>query len=468
MAVRGDEQKQLQTGGAPGSLPPDRGVGLALVVGLFALVALFLGIAAIVVAFNRPKGAAESSSSEVNGAISLSEFAIKGDLTLAPGRVKLTITNNGSQVHNLSLKGGAQTPNLQPGQVATLDLGKLAAGNYELSCLIPGHADSGMKATLKIAEGAPAPGSAAAGTHELDYAQMDKDMLATIKKFPAATKGKGNTLLQPKLVDGFKVFDVTASIIDWEVEPGKIVKAWAYNEQVPGPVLKVNVGDKVRLNVTNNLPISTDVHMHGVSLPNEMDGVAGVTQDPIAPNGGKFTYEFTAEKPAVAMYHAHIHGQMQVPNGLFGAFLIGDVPLPKGRTIGGISIPADLKVSQEFPMVLNDAGNIGLSLNAKSFPGTEPIVAKVGDWIEVHYMNEGLQVHPMHPHQFPQLVIARDGIPLDSPYWADTLAVAPGERYTVLMHIDKPGAWVWHCHILNHVEREQGMFGMVTAIVANP
>ena len=71
-------------------------------------------------------------------------------------------------------------------------------------------------------------------------------------------------------------------------------------------------------------------------------------------------------------------------------------------------------------MVLNDAGVIGLSLNGKSFPATAPIVAKVGDWIEVHYMNEGLQIHPMHLHEFPQLVIAKDGIPLDQPYYADT------------------------------------------------
>ena len=117
-------------------------------------------------------------------------------------------------------------------------------------------------------------------------------------------------------------------------------------------------------------------------------------------------------------------------------------------------------------MVLNDAGTIGLSINGKSFPATDPIAAKVGDWVLVHYHNEGLQIHPMHPHQFPQLVVARDGIPLDQPYWADTLTVAPGERYSVLMHIDRPGTWVWHCHILNHVEREEGMFGMVTAIVA--
>ena len=73
--------------------------------------------------------------------------------------------------------------------------------------------------------------------------------------------------------------------------------------------------------------------------------------------------------------------------------------------------------------------------------------------------------HPMHLHGMPQLVIAKDGYPLPQPYDADTVVVAPGERYTVLVHTTLPGAWAWHCHILPHAEREDGMFGMVTALV---
>jgi manganese oxidase len=116
-------------------------------------------------------------------------------------------------------------------------------------------------------------------------------------------------------------------------------------------------------------------------------------------------------------------------------------------------------------MILNDAGNIGLSLNGKSFPGTEPIVVEQGDWIVLHYYNEGLQEHPMHLHQFPQLVFAKDGFPLDAPQWEDTVNVAPGERYSVLVQATDPGVWVLHCHILTHAERDTGMFGMVTAVI---
>ncbi len=69
-------------------------------------------------------------------------------------------------------------------------------------------------------------------------------------------------------------------------------------------------------------------------------------------------------------------------------------------------------VTQQIPMVLNDAGVIGLSLNGKSFPATAPVMAKVGEWVEITYCNEGMQIHPMHLHGVPQLVIAKDGFPV--------------------------------------------------------
>ena len=88
-------------------------------------------------------------------------------------------------------------------------------------------------------------------------------------------------------------------------------------------------------------------------------------------------------------------------------------------------------------MVLNDAGTIGLSLNGKSFPATEPYTLKVGEVMEVNYFNEGLMAHPMHLHQPIGWIIAKDGVPLDQPIPGDTINVAPGERYTVLYKADR-------------------------------
>jgi uncharacterized cupredoxin-like copper-binding protein len=417
--------------------------------------------------------AATSSGPASTVMASLREFSVTVDGSATAGHVTVHVMNEGSAEHNLSLVGddSKTTGDLAPGASGVLDLGDLRAGSYELQCTIPGHASSGMKATLTVTDAGAASGGEAAGptaTTAMDYAAMQQAMLDSFAAFPAATQGTGNQVLAPTvLADGTKQFDLTAAVTPFEVEPGKVVQAWTYNGQVPGPVIEVEVGDRVAVVVHNELPIGTDVHFHGIRVPFEDDGVAPITQDVIEP-GATYTYTFTAEEPAVGMFHAHFAGETAVANGLLGTFLVGHMPLPTSLP-GGAGLesqgPVPTHVAQELPMVLNDTGVLGLTINGKSFPATQPIVANDGDWLMVHYENEGVQAHPMHLHQFPQLVIAKDGLALDHPYWADTILVGPGERYTVLIHADRVGTWVWHCHILNHVERDPGMFGMVTALV---
>jgi FtsP/CotA-like multicopper oxidase with cupredoxin domain len=299
------------------------------------------------------------------------------------------------------------------------------------------------------------PGTDSTTPTSMTAAQMDQAMQDSIGAFPAKTAGLGAQVLAPTvLADGTKEFDLTAGITKWEVSPGKTAEAMTYNGTVPGPTIKVNPGDHIRVVLHNKLPESTSIHFHGLLTPNAMDGTTVVTQDPVKP-GETFTYEWVVQgTPAVGMYHSHHDAVTQVPDGLAGAIIVGEQPLPAGVTVG-----------QEQVMVLDDAGTIGYAINGKSFPATAPIVAAQGEWVEVHYMNEGTQIHPMHLHGMPQLVIAKDGYALAAPQLEDTVTVAPGERYTVLVHATEVGTWVWHCHILPHAENDHGMFGMVTALV---
>jgi uncharacterized cupredoxin-like copper-binding protein len=402
----------------------------------------------------------------------LSEFAIALSSPQIAEGGSIEVHNGGTMAHDIAIKGtDIAIDELQPGESATLDLGDLEPGTYEVWCTIAGHEASGMVASLIVGEGAAAGESAAAGhgdhatMTEEEAAALDAAMMDSALAFPAETEGVGNVPLEPEVLpDGTKRFELTASIVDWEVSPGAIVQAWAYNGIVPGPRIDVEVGDSVEVELTNELPLGTDIHWHGIDVPNDQDGVAPITQDLIAP-GDTYTYRFTTTEAGIGMYHAHAHGHVAVPNGMFATIYVGDVEFPKGTTISGIEIPEDVELAQDIPMVLNDAGVIGLTLDGKSFPATAPIVVNEGDWFRVTYYNEGLQVHPMHLHGVEQLVVAKDGEPLDEPYAADTVLVAPGERFTVLVHADVPGTWVWHCHILNHVESEAGMFGMMTALI---
>jgi FtsP/CotA-like multicopper oxidase with cupredoxin domain len=267
----------------------------------------------------------------------------------------------------------------------------------------------------------------------------------------------GNQPLAPRNEGGVKVFELTASAFDWQIDAVKApVQAVGYNGTWPGPVLRVTEGDAVRVRLKNNLAESTGLHFHGQALPNAMDGVPFITQPPIMP-GETFTYEFTAKPAGSHMYHSHHNATDQVGRGMLGAFIVD----PRDAALR-------YQVDQEVIWISNDSLG-GFTINGKGFPATKPIVAPLGSKVLIRFMNEGVMMHPWHLHGMPMRVVARDGYPLGSAaFTCDTLGVNPGERWDVIIDCDNPGAWAFHCHILPHAEGPKGMFGMVNALIVQP
>jgi FtsP/CotA-like multicopper oxidase with cupredoxin domain len=287
--------------------------------------------------------------------------------------------------------------------------------------------------------------------------QIDADHKKGITDFLAnqqspLTKGKGGQLLTPTIDNGVKVFNLTVDEVDWEVIPGKTEKARAYNKALPGPIIRATEGDTVRINVKNNLTESTTVHWHGMLVPNNMDGVGYLTQDPIKP-GGSFTYEFPLRNSGTYMYHSHHNSMDQVNRGLLGAFIIE----PKDKA-------AYPTYDREYILVLNDS-LLGFTINGKGFPATDALVAKKGERVLIRFLNEGLMNHPMHLHGTAMQVFAKDGWMLPQPYMSDTIDIAPGNRYDAMVVASEVGVWAFHCHILSHAESPQGFNGLVTALV---
>ena len=140
----------------------------------------------------------------------------------------------------------------------------------------------------------------------------------------------------PRVVE----ISLDARIARVEIAPGQSVDAWTYNGGIPGPLIRLRVGDRLIVHFSNALPEPTTVHWHGLRVPLRMDGVPGISQPPVKP-GESFTYDFVVPDAGLFWYHPHVMSAAQVGFGLYGALLVED--------------PNDgVNVEDELVMVLSD------------------------------------------------------------------------------------------------------------------
>lgn len=269
------------------------------------------------------------------------------------------------------------------------------------------------------------------------------------------------TKLPWKIVNGMKVFHIVAEEVDHEFAPGLRALCWGYNGRVHGPTIEAVEGDRVRFYVTNRLPAPTTVHWHGILLPNGMDGVGGLNQRSIHP-GETFLYEFTLRQSGTFMYHSHHDEMVQMALGMEGLFIVH----PRRRT--------GPKIDRDFAILLHEWDiPIGarrpdpnemtefnvLTMNAKAFPGTEPMVVKLGQRVRVRLGNLSVNNHhPIHLHGYQFRITETDGGRIqESGQWPETTVLVPvGSTRTIEFVADEPGDWALHCHMLHHIMNQMG------------
>jgi manganese oxidase len=359
-----------------------------------------------------------------------------------------TIAHTVTSGANRSSDGKYDSKDLQPGKSFSYTFMK--PGSYDYFCVY--HPD--MNGTVIVSDDATNPTE----TETMAAQQTSKDKIAAMGTgLQGEPQQKDDIYLLPYTTEnGYKVFHLTAEPVWVSVQKGKRVEAWAFNGSVPGPEIKVNQGDKVKIEVTNQLPEGTSVHWHGLDVPFSMDGVGGLSQPPIQP-GATFTYSFTVNAtPGTYAYHSHPMADMmkQESMGLFGPFIVE----PKGT--GWQQVHPGYQ--DEYTIVLNDSSEFGYNLNGKSFPATPVLPAKTGDNILVHLLNLGDMNHPMHLHGFHFKETEQDGVPLPAPVTMDTIDTAPGTTYDLAFNANQPGEWLFHCHVVSHVTSGTQMSGMIT------
>ncbi|MGV3531357.1 MAG: multicopper oxidase domain-containing protein [Chthoniobacteraceae bacterium] len=269
-----------------------------------------------------------------------------------------------------------------------------------------------------------------------------------------------NIALPWKIVDGVKVFHLVAEEVEHEFSPGLRASCWGYNGRVHGPTIEAVEGDRVRIYVTNNSPGSTSVHWHGLLLPNGMDGVAGLNQKAIQP-GETYVYEFTLRQHGTHMYHAHHDEMTQMAMGMMGLFIIHprNPKVRPDRDFAYMLSEWQIKVGTSRPNP-NEMTDFNIfTFNAKSFPGTAPMVAKLGDRVRIRIASVAvMDHHPIHLHGYQFRIVATDGGPVpESAQQPETsVLVAVGQSRDIEFIADEPGDWAMHCHMTHHVMNQMG------------
>jgi manganese oxidase len=248
------------------------------------------------------------------------------------------------------------------------------------------------------------------------------------------------------LPDGTREYHLTASAFPWELYPGMVVEAWGYNHQVPGPLIRLKVDEKVKFIVRNELPQPTSLHWHGLAVPNAQDGVPGVSQKPIQP-GGQFTYAFTVtpQMTGTHLYHTHVRDDLQMDKGLHGVLIIDPAGPSPAYAVEGIYEMSSFKIG-------NAEEENAFALNGLAYPEAPALDVPLGGKVLLRLVNASAeQPHVMHLHGYTFTVNALDGNPLEHPYKANTILLGPSQTADIAFTAANPGSWMFHCHILDHM-----------------
>jgi nitrite reductase (NO-forming) len=274
------------------------------------------GAPALAAATQNPLGSPQSFK------LVLKEMEVVPKVVEVPAGTPLTlnVVNQGQTTHNLSLDGGPKTPDLKPGQKATLDAGTITRAMTG-ACSIPGHKEAGMTFEVRVSGAAPAAAATA------DHADASLDDSAKLD--PNATPPAAWQAYDPKLAPapGGKEHKLTLTATEgvMEVAPGVKQQLWSFNGKVPGPALRGRVGDLFTITLVNDpknkLGHSIDFHASKVAWNDEMR-----TINP----GERLVYQFRAKHTGIFMYHCGTSPTLHhIGNGMYGAIIIDPPGLAK-------------------------------------------------------------------------------------------------------------------------------------------
>lgn len=254
-----------------------------------------------------------------------------------------------------------------------------------------------------------------------------------------------------KLADG-QTLDLVAAPVRRSIH-GHTYIMYGFNGQYPGPLIQVSQNSTIFVNFTNLTERSTTVHWHGVRLDNPFDGVPGVTQDPVEP-GDTFQYRIFFRDAGIYWYHPHHREDIQQDLGLYGNLLVRPPSPTYFNPINReeVLMLDDLLVTEDglFPFGKENAthtlmGRFGNVFLINGEPDYQ-LSVKRGEVVRFFLTNvSNTRTFNLSFGDLPIKVVGSDLGKFERETWADSVVIAPAERYIVEVRFAEAGQ-----HLLNN------------------
>jgi nitrite reductase (NO-forming) len=228
-----------------------------------------------------------------------------------PGRYTIKYVNKGQILHDVAFTDGTKIT-VKPGETQQADV-MIPAEGVKFICSIPGHKESGMVGTISVGGKAVAEEEEAGGGHGGPAVTTDVSPDPNAPAY-ALFNPAAPALLQGEMHD----IDLVIKEMPMTVAKGFVQNVWTFGGAVPGPVIRVKVGDTVRIHLKNpadsKLPHSVDFHSSLVAWNDEMTSI-----NP----GEEKLYEWKAEFAGVWMYHCGTAPALHhIANGMYGMVIV--------------------------------------------------------------------------------------------------------------------------------------------------
>lgn len=220
-------------------------------------------------------------------------------------------------------------------------------------------------------------------------------------------------------------------------------EVWGYNGGAPGPEIRLAQGARLQRTLVNDLPAPTSIHWHGIRLPNGMDGVSGLTQDPVA-SGEAFDYDFTVPDAGTYWYHAHYRSIEQVARGLYGPLIVEEadaIDIDQEEVLlldDWLVDPKTAQIDSDFE-ALHDRSHAGRNGNYVVTNGTFGLTKQVqqNNRLRLRLINAAnARIFELRFAGLDGWVVALDGMPLASPEpLTEYLLLSPAQRADVIVDV---------------------------------